>query len=45
MRGKVRWLLPLLAIPFLAVLALGLGRDHYVLPTPMIGNRSPEFGL
>jgi cytochrome c biogenesis protein CcmG/thiol:disulfide interchange protein DsbE len=45
MRGKARWLLPLLAIPFLAVLALGLGRDRYVLPTPMIGSPSPEFTL
>lgn len=45
MRGKARWLLPLLAVPFLAVLAFGLGRDHYVLPTPMIGNPSPDFHL
>ncbi|MFQ5889115.1 MAG: TlpA family protein disulfide reductase [Gemmatimonadota bacterium] len=45
MRRGVRWLLPLLALPFLALLAFGLTRDTFVLPTPLIGEAAPAFHL
>ncbi|MFQ5745662.1 MAG: TlpA family protein disulfide reductase [Gemmatimonadota bacterium] len=45
MRGKLRWLLPLVAIPFLGLLAYGLGRDTYVLPSPLVSEAAPPFRL
>lgn len=45
MRGMKSWLLPLAAIPFLALLAYGLTRDTFVLPSPLEGRPAPEFRL
>lgn len=41
----MRWLLPFLALPVLALLAFGLTRDTYVLPTPLEGMQAPGFRL
>lgn len=41
----MRWLLPLVALPILALLAFGLTRDTYVLPTPLEGMEAPGFAL
>lgn len=40
-----RWLPPLLAVPFLALLAFGLTRDPRVLPSPLPGRSAPTFSL
>lgn len=40
-----RWLPPLLAVPFLALLAFGLTRDAFVLPSPLPGRAAPTFEL
>lgn len=40
-----RWLPPLLALPFLALLAFGLTRDPRVLPSPLPGRPAPDFAL
>ncbi len=40
-----RWLPPLLAVPFLALLAFGLTRDPRVLPSPLPGRPAPDFAL
>ncbi len=45
MRGMKTWLLPLAAIPFLALLGYGLTRDTFVLPSPLEGRSAPEFRL
>lgn len=45
MRGTKVWLLPLAAIPFLALLGYGLTRDTFVLPSPLEGRSAPEFRL
>jgi cytochrome c biogenesis protein CcmG/thiol:disulfide interchange protein DsbE len=45
MRKHLRWLLPVLAIPFLGLLAYGLTRDTYVLPSPLAGKEAPSFRL
>ncbi len=46
MRARRMWLLlPLLAIPFLALLGYGLTRDPFVIPSPLAGTRAPDFRL
>jgi cytochrome c biogenesis protein CcmG/thiol:disulfide interchange protein DsbE len=44
-KKHLRWLLPLAAVPVLWLLAWGMGRDTYVLPSPMAGLDAPEFSL
>jgi len=41
----VRWLLPLAALPVLGLLAYGLTRNTYVLPSPLIERPAPDFRL
>ena len=36
-KKQLRWLLPLAALPILWLLYWGMGRDTYVLPSPMAG--------
>jgi cytochrome c biogenesis protein CcmG/thiol:disulfide interchange protein DsbE len=45
MKGRLRWLLPLVAVPILGLLTFGLTRDTYVLPTPLEGMEAPAFRL
>lgn len=45
MKVKKAWLLPLAAIPFLALLSYGLTRDTFVLPSPLEGRPAPAFRL
>lgn len=45
MRRRLTWILPLLAIPALAVLAFGLTRDVRRLPSALVGLERPEFKL
>ena len=45
MKTKLRWLLPLAALPILWLLYWGMSRDTYVLPSPMTGQEAPEFQL
>lgn len=45
MKKKLRWLLPLVAVPVLWLLYWGMGRDTYVLPSPMAGLEAPQFEL
>lgn len=45
MRGRWRWLLPLSAIPFLALLGFGLTRNPQFFPTPLIGQPAPVWTL
>jgi len=45
MKKKLRWLLQLVALPILWLLYWGMGRDTYVLPSPMAGLEAPEFHL
>jgi cytochrome c biogenesis protein CcmG/thiol:disulfide interchange protein DsbE len=45
MKSKLRWLLPLAAVPVLWLLYWGMTRDTYVLPSPMTGMEAPEFQL
>lgn len=40
-----RWLPPLLALPFLALLAFGLTRDARTIVSPLPGRPAPAFGL
>lgn len=40
-----RWLPPLLAVPFLGLLAFGLTRDAFLLPSPLPGRPAPDFEL
>jgi cytochrome c biogenesis protein CcmG/thiol:disulfide interchange protein DsbE len=44
-RGWLRWILPLTAIPFLGILLFGLVRDPDFFPTPLIGNPAPAWHL
>lgn len=44
-RAWRRWLPPLLAVPFLALLAFGLTRDPREIASPLPGRQAPEFGL
>ncbi len=44
-KKHLRWLLPLAALPVLWLLYWGMGRDTYVLPSPMAGQVAPEFQL
>ncbi len=44
-KKQLRWLLPLAAVPILWLLYWALGRDTYVLPSPMAGRPAPEFQL
>jgi len=44
-RGRVRWILPLAAIPFLGLLYFGLFRDPDFFPTPLIGEPAPVWHL
>ena len=44
-KKQLRWLLPLAAVPILWLLYWALGRDTYVLPSPMAGREAPEFQL
>lgn len=44
-RRALRWALPLAAVPFLALLAYGLTRDVYVLPSPLVDAPAPGFHL
>jgi len=45
MRGRVRWLLPLAAIPALGILLFGLVRNPDFFPTPFIGQPAPAWHL
>lgn len=45
MSGWKRWLPPLLALPFLALLAFGLTRDPRTLASPLPGTAAPAFAL
>jgi cytochrome c biogenesis protein CcmG/thiol:disulfide interchange protein DsbE len=45
MTGARRWLLPLAALPFLALLAFGLTRDADFFPTPLIDREAPQWRL
>lgn len=45
MRGWLRWILPLTAIPFLGILLFGLVRDPDFFPTPLIGHPAPAWHL
>ena len=40
-KKQLRWLLPLAALPVLWLLYWGMGRDTYVLPSPMAGLQAP----
>ncbi|MEE8573079.1 MAG: redoxin domain-containing protein [Gemmatimonadota bacterium] len=44
-KKQLRWLLPLAALPILWLLYWGMGRDTYVLPSPMAGLEAPDFHL
>ena len=45
MRGRIRWILPLAAIPFLGILLFGLVRDPDFFPTPLIGQPAHAWHL
>lgn len=45
MTGRWRWLLPLAAVPFLGLLMFGLTRNPDFFPTPLIGQRAPDWTL
>ncbi len=45
MTGRVRWILPLAAFPFLALLLFGLNRDSDFFPTPLIDQPAPAWHL
>ena len=45
MRGWVRWMLPLAAVPVLLLLAWGLTRDARRLPSMLEGQEAPMFDL
>jgi len=45
MKNRLRWLLPVAALPVLWLLYWGMGRDTYVLPSPMSGLEAPDFAL
>lgn len=45
MNRILRWVLPLLVVPVLALLAFGLTRDARLLPSTLVGRAAPEFRL
>jgi cytochrome c biogenesis protein CcmG/thiol:disulfide interchange protein DsbE len=45
MRRSLRWLLPLAALPVVALLAFGLTRSTFVLPSALVGQAAPDFRL
>ena len=45
MRRLWRWLIPLAALPVLALLAYGFRVDPRDIPSPLIGRPAPAFGL
>lgn len=45
MRGRLRWLLPLAALPFLGLLMFGLSRNPDFFPTPLIGQPAADWHL
>ena len=45
MRGRLRWMLPLAAVPFLGLLMFGLARNPDFFPTPLIGEPAPAWHL
>lgn len=45
MRSALRWVLPLVALPPLALLGFGLTRDVKTLPSALVGAPAPEFRL
>lgn len=45
MKKHLKWLLPVAALPILWLLYWALGRDTYVLPSPMAGLEAPAFQL
>lgn len=45
MRKALRWILPLAAVPVLLLMAFGLTRDTYVLPSALIDRPAPPFSL
>lgn len=45
MRRTLRWLLPLSAVPVLAVLAYGFRTDPRAIPSPLVGRLAPPFVL
>ncbi len=45
MRRLARWLIPLSAIPVLALLAWGFTRDPREIPSPLVGRPAPAFAL
>jgi cytochrome c biogenesis protein CcmG/thiol:disulfide interchange protein DsbE len=45
MKKRLRWLLPVAALPILWLLYWGMSRDTYVLPSPMAGQVAPPFEL
>jgi cytochrome c biogenesis protein CcmG/thiol:disulfide interchange protein DsbE len=45
MTGRIRWILPLTALPFLGLLLFGLFRNPDFFPTPLIGQVAPDWHL
>lgn len=45
MSSRWRWILPLAAVPAIALLAFGLTRDAKTLPSALIGSPAPDFRL
>ena len=45
MRGRWRWLLPLTAVPVLALLAYGFRLNPRDIPSPLVGRPAAEFAL
>ena len=45
MKGRTRWILPLAALPFLALLLFGLRRNPDFFPTPLIDQAAPAWHL
>lgn len=45
MKTALRWVLPLVALPPLALLGFGLTRDVKTLPSALVGAPAPEFRL
>jgi cytochrome c biogenesis protein CcmG/thiol:disulfide interchange protein DsbE len=44
-RGRWRWLLPLAAVPVLALLAYGFRVDPRAIPSPLVGRPAAPFAL
>ena len=45
MKGRVRWLLPLAALPVLALLAYGFKVNHRDIPSPPVNRPAPKFQM